>query len=79
MAAKPPFPLQFSLFAACKEREEARERKKPKGDFDFPLWKPLKTTQKGLAPFGKPLLVLPAQSVVRYVEAGSKTKYAVSG
>ena len=70
-----------SVLSLCsrKEREEARERNDPKGDFDFPLWKPLETTQKGLAPFGKPLLLPPAQSAVGNVGASSKTKYAVSG
>ena len=35
-----------------KEKAAGGKKKTPKGDFDFPLWNPLKTTKKGAdAPF----------------------------
>ena len=33
-----------------KEKAAGGKKKTPKGDFDFPLWNPLKTTKKGLLP-----------------------------
>ena len=32
-----------------KEKAAGGKKKTPKGDFDFPLWNPLKTTKKGVA------------------------------
>ena len=37
----------FSLHG--KEKAAGGKKKTPKGDFDFPLWNPLKTTKKGVA------------------------------